>query len=55
MGERNGDPGGGAGRKRERQRVRELERGEGRKMALRKEERHKINLRKGTVEQTLVE
>lgn len=39
---------------RERNRARELERGEG-KMALRKKERHKINLRKGTVEETLVE
>lgn len=30
-------------------------RGEGKKMVLQKKERHKINLRKGTVEETLVE
>lgn len=29
--------------------------GEGKKMALREKERHKINLRKGIVEETLVE
>lgn len=43
-------------RKREKQRESKTARwGEGRKMVLRKKERHKINLRKGTVKETLVE
>lgn len=46
-------------RERETNRDRESKRagaeGEGKKMALRKKESHKINLRKGTVEETLVE
>lgn len=42
-------------REKQRQKAKELEQGEGKKMALREKEHHKINLRKGIVEETLVE